>query len=82
VEATARRLAVMIRHVPTDETEYAYARPAFTAMKLRRWHSRQERRGSTARPDLGAITGTRKFDIVRWIASSGSKEFTSVMVAA
>ena len=34
--ATARKLAVMIWHVLTDETEYAYARPAFTAMKLRK----------------------------------------------
>jgi transposase len=34
--ATARKLAVMIWHVLTDGTEYAYARPAFTAMKLRK----------------------------------------------
>ena len=32
----ARKLAVMIWHVLTDGTEYAYARPAFTAMKLRK----------------------------------------------
>lgn len=34
--ATARKLAVMIWHVLTGESEYAYARPAFTAMKLRK----------------------------------------------
>ena len=34
--ATARKLAVMIWHVLTEGTEYAYARPAFTAMKLRK----------------------------------------------
>ena len=34
--ATARTLAVMIWHVLTDGTEYAYARSAFTAMKLRK----------------------------------------------
>jgi transposase len=36
VVATARKLAVMIWHVLTDGVEYAYARPAFTAMKLRK----------------------------------------------
>ena len=34
--ATARKLAVMIWHVLTSEREYAFARPAFTAMKLRK----------------------------------------------
>jgi transposase len=34
--ATARKLAVMIWHVLAGEKEYAYARPAFTAMKLRK----------------------------------------------
>jgi transposase len=34
--ATARKLAVMIWHVLTGDTEYAFARPAFTAMKLRK----------------------------------------------
>jgi transposase len=34
--ATARKLAVMIWHVLASETEYVYARPAFTAMKLRK----------------------------------------------
>ena len=34
--ATARKLAVMIWYVLRDGTEYAYARPAFTAMKLRK----------------------------------------------
>ena len=34
--ATARKLSVMIWHVLTEGTEYAYARPAFTAMKLRK----------------------------------------------
>ena len=34
--ATARKLAVMIRHVLTTGKDYAYARPAFTAMKLRK----------------------------------------------
>jgi transposase len=34
--ATARKLAVMIWHVLTGEPEYAFARPAFTAMKLRK----------------------------------------------
>jgi transposase len=34
--ATARKLAVMIWHVLTNESEYAYERPAFTPMKLRR----------------------------------------------
>jgi transposase len=34
--ATARKLAVMIWHVLADEKEYAFARPAFTAMKLRK----------------------------------------------
>lgn len=34
--ATARKLAVMIWHVLTSEQEYAFARPAFTAMKLRK----------------------------------------------
>jgi transposase len=34
--ATARKLAVMIWHVLTDGTEYAFAGPASTAMKLRK----------------------------------------------
>jgi transposase len=34
--ATARKLAVMIWHVLTDDADYHYARPAFTAMKLRK----------------------------------------------
>jgi hypothetical protein len=34
--ATARKLAVMIWHVLTSGAEYAYTRPAFTAMKLRK----------------------------------------------
>src|SRR4051812_33059975 len=34
--ATARKLTVMIWHVLADEEEYAFARPAFTAMKLRK----------------------------------------------
>lgn len=34
--ATARKLAVMIWHVLTTGKDYAYARPAFTAMKLRK----------------------------------------------
>jgi len=34
--ATARKLAVMIWHVLTSGQEYAFARPAFTAMKLRK----------------------------------------------
>lgn len=34
--ATARKLAVMIWHILTSGQEYAYARPAFTAMKLRK----------------------------------------------
>ena len=34
--ATARKLAVMIWHILSSEKEYAYARPAFTAMKLRK----------------------------------------------
>lgn len=34
--ATARKLAVMIWHVLAGEEEYAFARPAFTAMKLRK----------------------------------------------
>ncbi|MBB4264383.1 hypothetical protein GGD64_008459, partial [Bradyrhizobium sp. CIR3A] len=34
--ATARKLAVMIRHVLTTGKDYAYARSAFTAMKLRK----------------------------------------------
>lgn len=34
--ATARKLAVMIWHILTSGKEYAYARPAFTAMKLRK----------------------------------------------
>lgn len=34
--ATARKLAVMIWHVLTSDKDYAYARPAFTAMKLRK----------------------------------------------
>ena len=34
--ATARKLAVMIWHVLASESEYAFARPAFTAMKLRK----------------------------------------------
>lgn len=36
VVATARKLAVMIWHVLTVCSEYAYARPAFTAMKMRK----------------------------------------------
>lgn len=36
VVATARKLAVMIWHILTSGKEYAYARPAFTAMKLRK----------------------------------------------
>lgn len=34
--ATARKLAVLIWHVLSDDKDYAYARPAFTAMKLRK----------------------------------------------
>jgi transposase len=34
--ATARKLAVMIWHVLADVKKYAFARPAFTAMKLRK----------------------------------------------
>ena len=34
--ATARKLAVMIWHVLSGDANYAYARPAFTAMKLRK----------------------------------------------
>jgi len=34
--ATARKLAVMIWHVLSSGREYAYARPSFTAMKLRK----------------------------------------------
>lgn len=34
--ATARKLAVMIWYVLAGEEEYAFARPAFTAMKLRK----------------------------------------------
>ena len=34
--ATARKLAVMIWHILSSGKEYAYARPAFTAMKLRK----------------------------------------------
>lgn len=34
--ATARKLAVMIWHVLSGETEYTFARPAFTAMKFRK----------------------------------------------
>jgi transposase len=34
--ATARKLAVMIWHVLADAKDYAFARPAFTAMKLRK----------------------------------------------
>lgn len=34
--ATARKLAVMIWHVLAGERDYAFARPAFTAMKLRK----------------------------------------------
>jgi transposase len=34
--ATARKLAVMIWHVLSGEKDYAFARPAFTAMKLRK----------------------------------------------
>lgn len=34
--ATARKLTVLIWHVLADGTEYTFARPAFTAMKLRK----------------------------------------------
>ena len=34
--ATARKLAVMIWHVLSGDAEYAFARPAFTAMKFRK----------------------------------------------
>ncbi len=34
--ATARKLAVMIWHILSSDQGYAYARPAFTAMKLRK----------------------------------------------
>lgn len=34
--ATARKLAVLIWHVLSTDQDYAYARPAFTAMKLRK----------------------------------------------
>lgn len=34
--ATARKLAAMIWHVLTSGADYAYARPAFTAMKMRK----------------------------------------------
>lgn len=34
--AKARKLAVMIWHILSSGKEYAYARPAFTAMKLRK----------------------------------------------
>jgi len=36
IVATARKLAVLIWHVLTKEHDYAYARPAFQAMKLRK----------------------------------------------
>ncbi|EHS51352.1 transposase IS116/IS110/IS902 family protein, partial [Rhizobium sp. PDO1-076] len=34
--ATARKLTVMIWHILSSEQDYAYARPSFTAMKLRK----------------------------------------------
>lgn len=34
--ATARKLTVLIWHILTDDADYAFARPAFTAMKLRK----------------------------------------------
>ncbi|GLR83059.1 IS110 family transposase [Azospirillum oryzae] len=34
--ATARKLAILIWHLLSEGTEYLFARPAFTAMKLRR----------------------------------------------
>lgn len=34
--ATARKLAVMIWHILSGGKEYGHARPAFTAMKLRK----------------------------------------------
>lgn len=34
--ATARKLVVMIWHILTGDRDYAFARPAFTAMKLRK----------------------------------------------
>jgi len=34
--ATARKLAIIIWHILTGDREYAFARPAFTAMKLRK----------------------------------------------
>ena len=34
--ATARKLAVMIWHILASEQDYVYARPSFTAMKLRK----------------------------------------------
>lgn len=34
--ATARKLAVLIWHVLATDQDYVYARPAFTAMKLRK----------------------------------------------
>lgn len=34
--ATARKLTVMIWHILSSDQDYAYARPAFTAMKLRK----------------------------------------------
>lgn len=36
IVATARKLAVLIWHVLTKKQDYAYARPAFQAMKLRK----------------------------------------------
>jgi hypothetical protein len=36
IVATARKLAMLIWHVLTKEQEYAFARPAFQAMKLRK----------------------------------------------
>ena len=42
----------MIWHVLTDGTEYAYARPAFAAMKLRRQRSKPALHASMARRDL------------------------------
>jgi hypothetical protein len=52
--------AVRIWHVLTNETEYAYARPAFTAMKLRKALSRLALLENTGRQGLAATIGLRR----------------------
>ena len=58
--ATARKLAVMIWHVLASESEYAFARPAFTAMKLRKVALKAGAPREYGKAGPGGTTGSRR----------------------